>query len=154
MKKRKRMIQKAAEQIKLEKAHDDRLWDELMESIQLARADDRKPHEKVVDTTQDRAPEVYWGLKSYNTDDPEAECKKGLEYLHQREYFNAHICFLKAVRSGYPEAQYRLGSLYLYGRGVKTDLNLAEIWFRESAANGYQPYAAEALEILKRYRRK
>lgn len=113
-----------------------------------------KPHEKIIDTTLNRAPEIYGGLKSYYSTDPSTECKNGLEHLHKRNYFQAHICFLRATQAGYPEGQYRLGGLYLYGRGVKQDLNMAEVLFCTAAENGFLPEATDALGIVKRYREK
>ena len=58
------------------------------EVLKIARADDRKPHEKVVDTTFERAPEFYGSLAAVVSTDPQADCKKGLEHLHKREYGN------------------------------------------------------------------
>ena len=124
------------------------------EVLKNARADDRKPHEKVVDTTVKRVPEFYGSLAAVVSTDPQADCKKGLEHLHKREYREAHACFLLAARSGSAEGQYRLGSLYLYGRGVKADYNLAECLFREAAKNGYLPHALDTLKIVVRYREK
>lgn len=124
------------------------------EVLKIARADDRKPHEKVVDTTFERAPEFYGSLTAVVSIDPQADCKKGLEHLYKREYREAHACFLFAARSGSAEGQYRLGSLYLYGRGVKADYNLAECWFREAAKNGYLPHALDTLKMIERFREK
>lgn len=114
----------------------------------------RKPHEKVVDTTIDRAPKFYGSLADVISLVPQEDCNKGLEHLHKREYREAHACFLIAARSGYAEGQYRLGSLYLYGRGVNADYNLAECWFREAAKGGFVPQALDALKIVERYREK
>lgn len=124
------------------------------EVLKIARADGRKPHEKVVDTSFERAPELYGSLASVVSTDSQADCKKGLEHLHKREYREARACFLLAARSGSAEGQYRLGSLYLYGRGVKADYNLAECWFREAAKNGYLPHALETLKMIERFREK
>ena len=66
----------------------------------------------------------------------------------------AHICFLKAARAGSSEGCYRLGSLYMFGRGVRTDYNLAEVWFREAAKGEYAEQAEDALKMLARYRGK
>ncbi|MBQ8492028.1 MAG: SEL1-like repeat protein [Acidaminococcaceae bacterium] len=49
---------------------------------------------------------------------------------------------------------YRLGSLYMFGRGVRTDYNLAEVWFREAAKGEYAEQAEDALKMLTRYREK
>ena len=107
-----------------------------------------------MDTTFKRAPEFYGSLTTAVSTDPQADCKKGLVHLHKREYREARACFLLAARSGSAEGQYRLGSLYLYGRGVKADYNLAECWFREAAKNGYLPHALDTLKIVARYREK
>jgi len=140
---------KILEQVNKQESFDEN-W--VAELVRMAHADNRKPHEKVVDTTEDRAPEFYDGLKKFVSNNPAADCRKGLEYLHRRKYYEAHICFLKAARVGYAEGQYRLGSLYLYGRGVNADYNLAEVWFREAAANGFVPHAIDVIKILERYR--
>lgn len=149
MNNRSRMMQKAKEQVEKQ----DRAWAKFWAEMERMRKDNRKPHEKVIDTTFDRAPEFYDGFKSLVTNDPQAECKKGLEHLHRREYMEAHVCYLKAVRAGSSEGCYRLGSLYMYGRGLRTDYNLAEIWFREAAKGEYAEQAAEALKILEKLRK-
>ncbi len=154
MNNRNRMMRKAKEQVEQK----NRWWDKLMEIIKMTKKDKRKPHEKVIDTTFDRAPEFYDGFKRMTTDDPETECKKGLDHLHRQKsgdpeaYIKAHVCYLKAVRAGSSEGCYRLGSLYMFGRGVRTDYNLAEVWFREAAKGEYAEQAAEALRMLERYR--
>ena len=156
MNNRNRMMQKAKEQVEKK----NRWWEKLMEFTSERRRDKRKPHEKVIDTTFDRAPEFYDGLKNLVTDDPQAECKKGLEHLHRgkgyvwEEYMKAHVCFLKAARAGFSEGYYRLGNMYMYGRCYSTDYNMAECMFREAAKGDYAEQAADALKILERYREK
>ena len=151
MNKRDRMKQEAEENKEL-KEYKNLGW--IEELAELAHKDMRKPHEKVVDTTFEKAPAFYDGFQNCVSADPAADCKEGLEHLHRREYGKAHECFRKAARAGYPEAQYRLGSLYLYGRGVNVDYNLAECWFHEAAQNGYVPHAIDILETLERFREK
>lgn len=149
-------MKKAKEQVEKK----NRWWEKLMEFTSEIRRDKRKPHEKVIDTTFDRAPEFYDGLKNLVTDDPQAECKKGLEHLHRgkgyvwEEYMKAHVCFLKAARAGFSEGYYRLGNMYMYGRCYSTDYNMAECMFREAAKGDYAEQAADALKILERYREK
>lgn len=156
MNNRSRMMKKAKEQVEKK----NRWWEKLMEFTSEIRRDKRKPHEKVIDTTFDRAPEFYDGLKNLVTDDPQAECKKGLEHLHRgkgyvwEEYMKAHVCFLKAARAGFSEGYYRLGNMYMYGRCYSTDYNMAECMFREAAKGDYAEQAADALKILERYREK
>lgn len=156
MNNRTRMMQKAAEQVEKQKYHNSGWFGDWLEKLlEETRRDHRKPHEKVEDTTWDRAPEFYDGFKRLaTTDAPQAECKKGLEHLHRSEYMEAHVCFLKAVRTGSSEGCYRLGSLYMFGRGVRTDYNLAEVWFREAAKGEYAEQAEDALKMLARYREK
>ena len=149
-------MKKAKEQVEKK----NRWWEKLMEFTSEIRRDKRKPHEKVIDTTFDRAPEFYDGLKNLVTDDPQAECKKGLEHLHRgkgyvwEEYMKAHVCFLKAARAGFSEGYYRLGNMYMYGRCYSTDYNMAECMFREAAKGDFAEQAADALKILERYREK
>ena len=146
---RRRMILKAAKLVRKQRKHK---LDWIEEILKMKNEDTRKPHEKVVDTTIDRAPAFYGSLGDVISLVPQEDCKKGLEHLHKREYHEAHACFLMAARAGYAEGQYRLGSLYLYGRGVKADYNLAECWFREAAKGGYVPHALDTLKILERFR--
>lgn len=148
MNNRKRMILKVVE--RAEKKN--RWWEKFIERIKTERRVELKPHENVIDTTWDKAPEFYDGFKGLVTEDPQTECRKGLEYLHRSKYMEAHVCFLKAARAGYAEGQYRLGSLYMYGRGTRADYNLAEVWFREAEKNGYVPQSTDAMKILERFR--
>lgn len=153
MNNRTRMMQKSAEQMEKQNYRNSGWFgDWLVKFMAENRRDKRKPHEKVEDTTFDRAPEFYDGFKRMITDNPQAECKDGLEHLHRSQYMEAHVCFLKAARAGCGEGQYRLGSLYMYGRGVEADYNLAEIWFREAEKNGFGPQAMDAMKILERFR--
>lgn len=153
MNKRIRMMQKAQVQVEKQRYQNSGWFGDWLEKIIAEnRRDNRKTHEKVVDTTLGRAPEFYDGYKTLVSDDPQAECKKGLEHLHRSEYIEAHVCFLKAARAGSSEGCYRKGSLYMYGRGKGPDYNLAEIWFREAMKGEYAEQAADALKILERFR--
>ena len=49
-----------------------------------------------------------------------------------------------AAESGDPEAQYRIGKLYLTSDGAQRDYMKALEWFRKAAEQGYAP-AEEAL---------
>lgn len=124
--------------------------DFIEDLIAMKHWDDRLPHEKVMDTTIGKAPEFYDGFAKLVTDDPKTECQKGLEYLHRQEYNAAHICYLKAARAGYAEGYYRLGGLYLFGRGVSRDYNMAESLYRTAVEIGFVPQADEALAMLQR----
>lgn len=53
----------------------------------------------------------------------------------------------KAAEAGDPDAQYALGYMYYYGKGVPQNKALGESWINKSAAAG-QPQAIEAQKIL------
>lgn len=124
--------------------------DFIEDLIAMKYWDERLPHERIVDTTIEKMPEFYDGFAKMVTDDPKTECQKGLEHLHRQEYNEAHICYLKASRAGYAEGYYRLGGLYLFGRGVARDYNMAESLYRTASEMGFVPQAKEALEMLQR----
>ena len=149
MNKRNRMAQKATEQM-VEQQYRNGGW--IEEILRMSREDIRKPHEKVIDTTFEKVPEFYDGFKKLITDNPMEECLKGMEHLHRQEYNEAHICYLKASRAGYAEGYYRIGNLYMFGRGVEKDYNMAECMFRTAKEKGFVPQAEEAMEMLKRIR--
>ncbi len=65
-----------------------------------------------------------------------------------RDLQKALRLYCKAARLGHGEAQYRLGQLYLFGRGVKKDLAQAAAWlFRAYKAKHRK--AATLLKVLK-----
>lgn len=45
----------------------------------------------------------------------------------------------QAAQAGDAKAAYDLGTLYLWGAGVKQDFKTSERWFRKSAESGYRP---------------
>lgn len=53
------------------------------------------------------------------------------------DYSKAVAEWRPAAIAGDAAAQYGLGQAYLYGRGVATDLDQAELWFRKAAAQGH-----------------
>lgn len=53
------------------------------------------------------------------------------------DYGKAVAEWRPAAIAGDAAAQYGLGQAYLYGRGVATDLDQAELWFRKAAAQGH-----------------
>ena len=63
------------------------------------------------------------------------------------DYVTAIREWRSAALSGDPAAQYGLGQAYLYGRGLATDLEQAELWFRKAAAQGHLE-AADNLGLL------
>jgi TonB family protein len=60
----------------------------------------------------------------------------GAAYQAQN-YGNAFALFQQAAERGSAEAQFRLGAMYLEGRGVAPDTTEAEKWFRRAADQGH-----------------
>ncbi|HEY7901484.1 MAG TPA: tetratricopeptide repeat protein [Caulobacteraceae bacterium] len=60
----------------------------------------------------------------------------GLAALERRDDLGAVRLFSEAAASGQAAAQYNLGKLYLEGRGVAVNANLAASWFRKAADQG------------------
>jgi hypothetical protein len=56
--------------------------------------------------------------------------------------------YCRAAQMGDPDAKYRLGYLYAYGRGVKRDPDLAAAWFGD-AVKAQHSMAAAQLRLLK-----
>lgn len=54
-----------------------------------------------------------------------------------QNYGNAFALFQQAAAQGSAEAQFRLGAMYLEGRGVAPDTTAAEKWFRQAAGQGH-----------------
>jgi septal ring-binding cell division protein DamX len=52
---------------------------------------------------------------------------------------------------GEPWAQYTLGYMYYYGRGIATDRQMAKLWIQRAAQEGYGP-AQQALQRLSRHK--
>ena len=63
------------------------------------------------------------------------------------DYVTAIREWRPAAIAGDAASQYGLGQAYLYGRGVATDLDQAELWFRKAAAQGHLE-AADNLGLL------
>jgi TPR repeat protein len=75
------------------------------------------------------------------------------EFLRAKADFNAHN-YKKAyierqgpASNGNPEAQYALGYMYYYGKGVVENHGRAIDWFTKAAAQG-QPDAQKALDLI------
>ena len=65
----------------------------------------------------------------------------------ERDFQKALHLYCKAARLGHGEAQYRLGQLYLFGRGVKKDRALAAAWLFRANKAKYRK-AASLLKVL------
>jgi len=68
--------------------------------------------------------------------DPRAQFIMGSHHLERRDFSKAAEWFGKAARRGLAVAQYRLGTLYERGRGVKRDAKEALKWYEKAAKAG------------------
>jgi len=70
--------------------------------------------------------------------DPEAQYQLGRYYDRDRvDYLTAQKWYrVAATRGNHAGAQYKLGQLYLNGRGVENNLPNAMMWFRKAAEGG------------------
>ena len=115
------------------------------------------PHEMVVDTTVNRAPEFY-KAPDFSTDDPMSDYEEGDFLYNALDDKDAKAFLLRAAHAGIAAAQYELGCFYFYGTyedETVIDLNLAEVWMQEALnnknANAKLRHAAE--EMLKMIRK-
>lgn len=75
-------------------------------------------------------------LQRADEEDPEAQFKVAECYETGREIeqdmTSAVEYYTRAAKQGHTEAQRRLAAIYLSGKGVKHDPELARMWFQES----------------------
>ena len=69
-------------------------------------------------------------------DTPEQQFQQGLEATARDDYQTAFKLWLPLAEQGYSSAQYNLGVMYQYGRGVKQDDFEAVKWFSKAADQG------------------
>lgn len=96
-----------------------------------------KPHELVVDTTINRAPEFY-KAPDFSTDDALADYEEGDFLYNGLDDKDAKAFLLRAAHAGIATAQYELGCFYYYGTyedETVIDLNMAEVWMQEVLKN-------------------
>lgn len=62
-------------------------------------------------------------------------------------YTEAVKWYRKAAEKGYAPAQYNLGNMYRYGKGIAKDIQEARRWYRKAANHGHEN-AKEALKRL------
>lgn len=75
--------------------------------------------------------------------------REGIDSFRVEDYRKAFIRLKPAAEKGQPDAQYAVGYMYYYGKGVVEDRKKAWFWIN-AAANLGQPDAKEAIRILKR----
>ena len=64
--------------------------------------------------------------------------KSGVDAWSRGEYKKAVELWRAPALAGDPDAQFNLGQAYKLGRGVPTDLGLAEEWYRKAALQGHR----------------
>ena len=69
-------------------------------------------------------------------DTPDQQFQQGFEAIKRDDYQIAFKLWLPLAEQGYSSAQYNLGVMYQYGRGVKQDDFEAVKWYRKAADQG------------------
>ncbi|KGP64135.1 hypothetical protein EP47_10025 [Legionella norrlandica] len=75
--------------------------------------------------------------------------RQGIQCFKAEDYRSAFIRLKPEAEKGNPDAQYAVGFMYYYGKGVVEDRKKARFWIRCAAKAG-QPDAIVALQILER----
>lgn len=75
--------------------------------------------------------------------------REGIDSFRLENYRKAFIRLKPIAEKGQPDAQYAVGYMYYYGKGVVEDRKKAWFWIN-AAANLGQPDAKEAIRILAR----
>ncbi|QMT59609.1 MULTISPECIES: tetratricopeptide repeat protein [unclassified Legionella] len=73
--------------------------------------------------------------------------REGIDNFRLEEYRKAFIRLKPLAQKGLPDAQYAVGYMYYYGKGVVEDRKKAWFWIN-AAANLGQPDAKVAIQIL------
>ncbi|MFA5960373.1 MAG: tetratricopeptide repeat protein [Tatlockia sp.] len=73
---------------------------------------------------------------------------EGITCFHTENYRAAFIYLKPEAEKGQPDAQYAIGYMYYYGKGVVENRKQACIWITRAAKAG-QPDARIALKIIK-----
>ncbi|MCE0723075.1 MULTISPECIES: tetratricopeptide repeat protein [Legionella] len=73
--------------------------------------------------------------------------REGIDSFRVEDYRRAFIRLKPLAQKGQPDAQYAVGYMYYYGKGVVEDRKKAWFWIN-AAANLGQPDAKVAIQIL------
>lgn len=76
-----------------------------------------------------------------------ANFKEGITCFRKQNYRQAFIHLKPEAQKGQPDAQYAVGYMYYYGKGVVEDKKQAWFWINRAAAAG-QADAIQAVAIL------
>ena len=69
--------------------------------------------------------------------DTEAQVDLAYEYYEQGNHAKAFEWFTKAANQGYADAQFNMGVMYEFGKGVHQDYQKAIEWITKAAGQGY-----------------
>lgn len=75
------------------------------------------------------------------------EFNLGVESYNNEDYESAFKHFSKAANQGHADAQYYLGILYEYGKGVTQSYTLALSWYRKAAKQNHK-YALKSIGVM------
>ena len=78
---------------------------------------------------------IFEALSAAST--PEENYQKGQTFYKAENYDDATRWYLKAAEQGHMWAQYKLGYIYNYGKGVSKDNGEAIKWYRKAAEQGH-----------------
>lgn len=78
---------------------------------------------------------------------PAADFGEAMEALSRGEHREAYRGFKRLAKHDHVEAQYQLGMLYLFGKGVGQDTDQGVAWLKEAATNGSYLAANELGQI-------
>jgi TPR repeat protein len=112
-----------------------RFWDCLADlALRSFRASAQSTDPTTSTRTASLRPEVANG-------DAQAQTNLGRNYEcgllgFSQDFAEAAEWYRKAAEQGFAKAQYNLGTLYQFGRGVLQDFALAAIWYRKAAEQG------------------
>jgi TPR repeat protein len=73
--------------------------------------------------------------------------ESGKTAFQQKQYNDAFSSLMPAAKKGNPAAEYAIGYMYFYGKGVTQNTVLAQQWFAKAAKKHY-PQAQAALNLL------
>lgn len=71
----------------------------------------------------------------------------GKTYFKQQQYQRAFVTLEPAAKAGNPDAEYAVGFMYYYGRGVAENRAMAKYWMHKAAQHG-QASAQKALSKI------
>jgi TPR repeat protein len=72
---------------------------------------------------------------------------RGKEQFMQQNYRQAFTTLMPVAKKGNPDAQYAVGYMYFYGKGVVENKPAAKYWMQKAADQGNQP-AKRALATI------